>query len=377
MDSESQSLEMRSMSSSAIIHEDDTIDLSDNREFKIDGVLSKDEDEIIGESIVNEIITAIYEARYLGSLLALLGLLIGYQLTIAPYRNNMTETTFNDIELWKIRPVLSESEQRLIRYNTMNAETQFTLPLPSYNTIKLRYHSAATHKGVHQPPELFYEGVVFGLTDMDSHQLEYHRHRELHYNNMYEDLKSMKPTPTNIMLRSSQFNETKWKESGFALYFSYKDLEKQGKLSSDKLQPWKRVLEDVLAIARNYRQVCLTVWYPHEFGRPSKEEDKFRDQDNKDDENYDKHLYETIVQLVIPTRTGLTSLASTVPVWMSAINYTAPEKKPVVYRKEWDEEDHWEHYKEGGKRWYPTTSLEAKKTKEDESISGDSKRSEL
>ena len=52
-----------------------------------------------------------------------------------------------------------------------------------------------------------------------------------------------------------------------AIYFAYTDLEKQGKLSSDKLMPYKRVLEDVLVIARNYKQVYIMAWYPHQFGR--------------------------------------------------------------------------------------------------------------
>lgn len=42
---------------------------------------------------------------------------------------------------------------------------------------------------------------------------------------------------------------------GLAVHFSYSDLEKQGKLSSDVLQPWKRVLEDVLILARQFKQV--------------------------------------------------------------------------------------------------------------------------
>ena len=319
----------------------------------------KGESDLVGETIINEMLCAMWDARYLGSLLALLGLLIGYQLTIAPYQGvSSAESSLEDVELWKIRPMLTEEEQYAIHLNTMNAETEFTLPLPSYDTIKLRFHSAVTLKGSHQPPEMFYNGVTFGLTEGNSHNLDYHRHRDLMYSDMYEDLRNMRPVPTSIMARSSQFNVTGWYEKGYAVYFSYKDLERQGKLSSDKLQPWKRVLEDVLLIARNYHQVCITVWYPHEFGRPSKDEDLFRDQNHKDDPEYDEHLYQTVLQQVIPTRTGMASVKSIVPVWMSAINSTAPpERSPDMYLKEWDEDDHWSHYLPGGKRWYNVTSI--------------------
>ena len=318
-----------------------------------------EEEDVLGESLVSEILSALYEARFLAPVLALLGLLIGYQLTIAPYRVGDAEKTLSEIELWKIRPVLDEVQQRVIRVNTMNAETQFSLPLPSYDTIKLRFHSAVTQKGVHQPPELFYQGVVFGISDTNSHDLDYHRHhqRDLQYDNLYEDLTTMRPRPTAVMARSAQYNTTGWRDSGYAVYFSWKDLENQGKLSSDKLQPWKRVLEDVLVIARNHRQVCITAWYPHEFGRPTKEQDQFRDQSRKNDPDFDTHLYESVLQQVIPTRTGLTHLRSTVPVWMSAFNFTEPQKRQLVYRKDWTEDDHWSHYHKGGHKHYEVEPL--------------------
>lgn len=334
-------------------------EVEDDEELDDEGP-QKAEEVVMGEHIVNEVLIAVWEARYLGPLLALLGLWLGYQLTIAPYRFSVAEKSVADVELWKIRPILAEEEQRLIRLNTMNAETEFKLPLPSYDTIKLRFHSAATHKGIHQPPELFYEGVTFGLSDANSHGLQYHAHRNLQYDDMYGDLVSMRPQPTSVMVRSSQLNSTGWKESGYAVYFSYKDLARQGKLSSDKLQPWKRVLDDVLVIARNYHQVCITAWYPHEFGRPSPEEDKFRDQNDAD---YDKHLYETVLQQVIPTRTGLTYLRSTVPVWMSAINSSTPVNRKLVYQKEWTEDDHYTHYRKGGLKHYDVSSLYGSKTR--------------
>ncbi len=63
--------------------------------------------------------------------------------------------------------------------------------------------------------------------------------------------------------------------------------------------------EDMLVIARKYRQSYITVWYPHKFG-----EVKFGD-------NNDMRRYTNIVQQTLPTRTGLNELKSTAVVWMS------------------------------------------------------------
>ena len=385
---------------------EDEVDEDDEDEDEDDSWSKKAEDDLIGESIVRELLRAIYEARYLGPALALLGLLISYQLTIAPYQQNVTDYSLRDVDLKKIRPVLTKLEQAVIRMDLMNAETELSLPLPSYDTIKLRFHAAAVTKATHQPPEMFYRGVTFGISNTNSHDLEYTSAQETLYTNMYRDLKTMRPSPTSVMARKAQCNESGWHDTGYAVYFSYADLAKQGKLSSDKLQPWKRVLEDVLVIARNYRQVCVIAWYPHEFGEVKKtspiadtDEDVVLhgtnadtdedgdlhilsipdkgDEAGADSENgattakigkrsvqsqrspahwNDDHMYKTVLQHIIPTRTGLTGLISIVPVWMSAVNATPPrEHSPTsdVYIMEWDEEDHWHHYKPGGIKHIP------------------------
>ena len=76
---------------------------------------------------------------------------------------------------------------------------------------------------------------------------------------------------------------------------------------------------------------------------------------NEDD--YDKHLYETILQQVIPTRTGLAYLQSTVPVWMSAVNSSAPTRRELVYRKDWTGGDSFLDYKKGGSKYYDASKL--------------------
>ena len=71
-----------------------------------------------------------------------------------------------------------------------------------------------------------------------------------------------------------QWNVSGWRDDGFAAYFSYKDLKSQGKYSGEPLQPWKRVLEDVLVIARNYSQTFVTMWYPHKFAHDDENDEK-------------------------------------------------------------------------------------------------------
>ena len=143
--------------------------------------------------------------------------------------------------------------------------------------------------------------------------------------------------------RSAKCNSTEWTETGYGVYFAYKDLYKQGMLSSDKLLPWKRVQEHIVTIARKYKQVYVTVWYPHQFGT----DDKLNQEDNIDDESNNnikrkfdqyktktmKYKYINIIQTIIPTRTGLNSLQSTAVVWLSSINETSPAIPQKIFRE--------------------------------------------
>lgn len=89
---------------------------------------------------------------------------------------------------------------------------------------------------------------------------------------MEEEIRhSFKPKPTYFMRRSAVSNDSLWEESGFAMYYSYADLQNIGKLSSDADKPWKRILEPVLDLARRYKQPYVTVWYPRAFGAPPSE----------------------------------------------------------------------------------------------------------
>lgn len=132
------------------------------------------------------------------------------------------------------------------------------------------------------------------------------------------------------IIRSAICNQTDWIESGFAVYYSYRHLKEHGKLSSDSLLPWKRIVEEVLNVARKHSQTYITVWYPSTFGKSS---------------DVYNHMHQVIIQKIIPTRTGLNLMSSTVVVWLAKVNDTKPIVHPKTYRKPWTKEDHWTKYK--------------------------------
>jgi len=289
-------------------------------------------DIILGDYIIDDLKTSIYNARYALPIIILISIIIGYLIVIAPYHVQLTLNSFhNNDDLSLIRPLLSDKEQKVIRRNLMLAETQFWMPLPSYNIITMKFHQQVSKHGTFNPPQLFYDGVVFGLSSDNSHDLNFtsQNKNSVVYKSIKEDLVNMNPKPTNVFQKSSSFLQTGYQEEGWAVYFKYEDLEKQGRLSSDKLRPWKRILDDILNIARDYRQVSITAWYPNVFGvdpGPEYSEE-------------DRNRYKNIIQEVIPTRTGLDILRSTVTVWMSHVNATAVKKKKHVYRRLWTPED--------------------------------------
>ena len=84
-------------------------------------------------------------------------------------------------------------------------------------------------------------------------------------------------------------------------------------------------MQDILVVTRRYRQVYITMWYPYTFGDESNEKSK--------------HNYTTIVQEIVPTRTGLNGVKSSAAVWLSAVNFTEPQPPQVIYEKEWDDDE--------------------------------------
>ena len=290
---------------------------------------------ILGDYILDDLKTSIYNARFALPFFVLISIIIAYLITIAPYQVQISLNNFNSNEdIGSIRPILSQKEQNVIRRNLMLAETQFWMPLPSYNVITMKFHQQVSKHGNFHPPQLFYDGVVFGISSDNAHDLNFtsQNKNSALYKNIKDDLMNMNPKPTNVFQRASAYVQTGFQEQGWAVYFQYEDLAKQGRLSSDKLRPWKRILDDVLSIARDYRQVSITAWYPNVFG-----------DDPGPDSEEDRNRYKNIIQEVIPTRTGLDYLKSTVTVWMSHVNATAVKKKNHVYRRMWTEEDPYFH----------------------------------
>jgi hypothetical protein len=150
------------------------------------------------------------------------------------------------------------------------------------------------------------------------------------------------------------------------VFYSYDDLSKGGKISSDILQPWKRILEDVLVVARRYKQIYITVWYPHQFGgnrrRSSQEPHLLIEKDSVvpipatlatfteigEDETkiiHHQHRFLTelhenfrhvnIIQQIIPTRTGLDGIKSSAAVWVAAINDSEPFSVQQKLPRDW------------------------------------------
>ena len=278
-------------------------------------------------SFVDDLKASFYEARFTVPLVAAFSAFIAYQITIAPYADSSAwhdQVAADNRPFGVVRPNLSDSEMHYIQRVMMNAETSFVLPLPSYDTVKLRFHTSVPDQGTVAPPDIFYRGVMFGLTSQNPFNLEYTGQLDFSLDDLYSDLMEMHPRPTNIIKRSAGYNQTRWSDVGFAVHFLYSDLLKCGKLSSDRRQPWKRVFEDVVQIARDYKQVYITAWYPHSFGREATKNPVYVGQqaltmsaaagssnvrpgssDNGDQTNVARpRQFEVILQDIIPTRTG-------------------------------------------------------------------------
>jgi hypothetical protein len=71
-----------------------------------------------------------------------------------------------------VRPVLSVDEIQDIHDNLKSAESTFWLPAPLNDVVKVRHFTHVDDNGNFEPPHVFYEGVIYGLTWESSHQLE-------------------------------------------------------------------------------------------------------------------------------------------------------------------------------------------------------------
>lgn len=223
-----------------------------------------------------------------------------------------------------IRPHLKGHEITIVRNDLQNSQTTFHLHGTLYS---LKHFKSVTEDGNFHPPDIFYRGVFFGISESSSHQFEYLNHENITSlrRNISNELLSLNPLPTSVHQRMSRHDNC-FIETGYGLFFNFDDLKRVGWLSSDVKQPWKRILGKIIDLGVRLDIPYILLWHPNRYGKQGDER------------------YEHIVQSIIPTRTGYSSLRSSRAVWLSAVNLTAPIREPAVFRKEWTQNDHWTHY---------------------------------
>ena len=121
--------------------------------------------------------------------------------------------------------------------------------------------------------------------------------------------------------------------SGYVLYYDYKRLQEVMFLSvpsttssraGDKVlitglplvQDFLPVTDLVGRLAREEGHFTMHLWYPNDFGGAPDENDyEYKEGDKNDDDGNDKYQHYSIVQDVMPLRSGLQGLRSTGAVW--------------------------------------------------------------
>lgn len=153
------------------------------------------------------------------------------------------------------------------------------------------------------------------------------------------------PLSLSRSLSVSENPDRSWQEEGLAVFYGYKDLEKQGLLSSDTARPFKRVLPRILEVARRYKQVYITIYYPHTFGQASPSDNppkpippppppsvsSLPEVVSRYSNHRPAHRYTNILREVVPTRTGLDQVKSTCVVWLSKVNGGEPRLADEAY----------------------------------------------
>lgn len=303
-----------------------------------------DEDEIElaklqKNTVLDDFILAIYESRLIAPIVALVAIFLSYHLTIAPHRVTVPQISPDSINLPAVRPVLTPHEQAVIQNRLLHAETNIYLPPPRDEFIHFKFHQSIDKYGTFRLPTMFYTGVTFGLTVQNPHNVPFTGNNAGTLKELKHELHQMYPKPTHIMRRAATYaNDTDIVEDGYAVFFSYQELENQGKLSSDTLQPWKRISEDILSIARQFRQIYVTVWYPHQFGHSTEvatTSSAGKTNDKSGGKYIDKYRYYSLLQQIIPTRTGLNGIKSTSAVWLTAVNGSEPSIIDHLRNPDW------------------------------------------
>lgn len=122
----------------------------------------------------DDVYLSISGVKLVAPFVALLAFLLAYHLTIAPYRVTVDDAHHlrpEDIDLAKLRPILSDVEMGNIQRTLLYAETQFFLPPPSFDSVHIKFHPFSGKRGSHRLPAMFYEGVTFGIGVDNPHNL--------------------------------------------------------------------------------------------------------------------------------------------------------------------------------------------------------------
>jgi hypothetical protein len=101
-------------------------------------------------------------------------------------------------------------------------------------------------------PSLFYEGVMFGISSLNSFDVDFTGSPpRSSLTSLHSDLEDL--SPSFVVDRLATCNQSVgWRDEGFAVYFSYRDLAASGRLGGDHRLPgggrWARVSEGRLTI---------------------------------------------------------------------------------------------------------------------------------
>lgn len=178
---------------------DDEDDENDDDEYDTENM---DEEEILNATVWYDFKQAVYDIRLALPFFVTLGFLLMYHLTVAPYRIHDITYDINKItDLSAIRPVLTDNQLLNIQRVTLRAETEIMMPPPYTGTISYRFMQSVDKFGTHELPDMFYEGVMFGISAENSHHVKYSDSPDLSSQELFTDLINMKPIPTYILLR--------------------------------------------------------------------------------------------------------------------------------------------------------------------------------
>mmetsp|Transcript_16311 Transcript_16311/g.30449 ORF Transcript_16311/g.30449 Transcript_16311/m.30449 type:complete len:215 (+) Transcript_16311:94-738(+) len=170
------------------------------------------DDLLLESSLLDDILASINDAKFIAPLASFLVILLGMYLAIEPFHPRAVRTPrLSHEEFKEIRPVLSVEEMANIYVSTFYAETHFKLPEPYYDNVALKFSTSVDRHGHHPPPELFYDGVVYGVSASNPHNIEFSAsRRRLQEEDLLADLRAqleaMTPSPTAVFERCVSFS---------------------------------------------------------------------------------------------------------------------------------------------------------------------------